>query len=122
MSDHVDEKRSIRLVQYEIIDFHFQRDNPEKKNGWSFYPEVVVTPEGDSYRGELSLTVSTFSSSPKEFSFTLSLLAKAIFQGAGVSEEEFKQYCLVKGSSQLVSPLRLIMNEFLAKVRETHVL
>jgi len=106
----------IRFLGYEVLKFQFERGAFSEKRGWSFYPEVRCSSPGAMMRGEVVLSASAFFDKDEERSFHVQVLLRGLFQGEDVTPEEFRQYCLVKGSAHLIPVLRTLVNDFLERV------
>lgn len=115
MSNH---ESQIRFLGYEVLKFQFDQNASGGKSGWNFYPEVRITSLGNNVlRGEVLLSANTFCMVEKGKPCSVSVLLRGLFEGKDMTQEAFEQYCLVKGSAYLVSPLRTLVTDFLAKVR-----
>lgn len=114
MSNH---ESQIQFTGYEVLKFHFDQSTSGGKSGWNFYPEVrIASLEDNILRGEVLLSVNAVCELKKGKLCSVSVLLRGFFQSVNVTQEEFKQYCLVKGSAHLVPPLRALVNDFLERV------
>ncbi|MGC8777185.1 MAG: hypothetical protein ACP5Q4_00705 [Candidatus Caldatribacteriaceae bacterium] len=114
-----DGESSIRFSGYEVLKFQFEREKSAEKRGWSFYPEVQISPLQSVMRGEVLLSASAFFEEEKGKFSHIFVLLRGFFQGENVTREDFEQYCLVKGSAHLVPVLRALVNDFLERVRSS---
>jgi len=106
----------IRFLGYEVLKFQFERGVFSEKRGWSFYPEVRCSSPGEMIQGEVLLSASAFFDKGEEHSFRVQVLLRGLFQGENITLEEFRQYCLVKGSAHLIPALQTLVNDFLKRV------
>lgn len=115
MSNH---ESHVQFLGYEVLKFQFEQNVAGGKGGWSFYPEVRITSLGNNVlRGEVFLSANTFCTVEQGKPCSVSVLLRGLFEGRDMTQEMFEQYCLVKGSAYLVSPLRTLVTEFLARAR-----
>ncbi|MEN3185684.1 MAG: hypothetical protein ABDK94_00365 [Atribacterota bacterium] len=109
----------VQFIGYEVLKFHFEQDASGEKEGWNFYPDVRIAVLKDgTLRGEVLLSANAFLEFKGGKRCAIAVLWRGFFQSLNMTQEELKQYCLVKGSAYLISPLRTFVNDFLENVRK----